>query len=112
LNDDFEKFKIDSSLWQSKFKVAYNYPMVNYYHTHQVFDRYPVVNISYYGAVKYCEWLTKRYKQSLKKRKVIFKLPSEQEWILLSNSDPSTKLPYNVLTGKNAEGCYVENINL
>ncbi len=109
LQEDYEKCKIDSSLWQSKFTFAYNEGMVKYYHAHSVFDRYPVVNISYYGAVKYCESLTIRYNRWHTK-KMKFKLPTQQEWMQLSNTNPATKLPYNLLNGKNKDQCYLENI--
>lgn len=112
LSDDYEKCKIDSSLWSSKPNLpdTFTAHMVKYYHTHSAFDKYPVVNIPYYGAVKYCEWLTKRYNRLPRKKNVSFKLPTEQEWQLLANIAPSTKLPYNVLNGKNSEQCYLVNI--
>jgi formylglycine-generating enzyme required for sulfatase activity len=110
LSGDYEKCKIDSSLWQSKFEKSYNYPMVKYYHTHAAFNYYPVVNISYYGAVQYCEWLTNRYNRLHLKSRAKFKLPTAQEWTLLSNTNPETGLPFNLLSGKNQVGKYLENI--
>lgn len=110
--DEYEKCKIDSSLW----KTNLNFPdshvahMVRLYHIHPAFDLYPVVNNPYYGAIKYCEWLTMRYKKSQRKDKVSFELPTEQEWVLLSKTNPATKLPYNLLDGKNKNGRYLENI--
>jgi Sulfatase-modifying factor enzyme 1 len=46
------------------------------------FTRYPAVNISYEGAVAYCEWLTDQYNQQAEKKykKVKFRLPSVNEW--------------------------------
>jgi formylglycine-generating enzyme required for sulfatase activity len=46
------------------------------------FTRYPAVNISYEGAVAYCEWLTDQYNKHTdrKYKKVKFRLPSINEW--------------------------------
>lgn len=46
------------------------------------FDKYPVMDISYEAAQKYCEWLTRQYNNSPDKshKKVVFRLPSLKEW--------------------------------
>jgi len=105
---EYEKCKIDSSRWVKEFCPDFNPPMAKYYHSHSAFNRYPVLNVSQYGAEKYCEWLSYNYK-SMWRRSVIFKLPTEQEWIELSNTNPTTKLPYNLLDGKSSDGGYLEN---
>jgi hypothetical protein len=43
----------------------------------------PAVNITYEGAVAYCEWLTERYNENAKRKKfkkVVFRLPTLNEW--------------------------------
>ena len=73
--------KIDSLQWLSK--ESYNKPYEYYYHLHPAFNDYPVVNITYEGAVLFCKWLTDEYNASPKRRfkKVICRLPSEKEWM-------------------------------
>jgi formylglycine-generating enzyme required for sulfatase activity len=73
--------KIDSLQWLSK--DSYNKPYEFYYHLHPTFNDYPVVNITYDGAILFCKWLTDEYNVSPKRRfnKVIFRLPSEKEWM-------------------------------
>jgi formylglycine-generating enzyme required for sulfatase activity len=46
------------------------------------FLMYPVINITYEGAVEYCKWLTEQYNNTTdrKHKKVIFRLPSIDEW--------------------------------
>jgi len=39
-------------------------------------DKHPVVNVSYYDAVAYCEWLTKKNGNG----KAKYRLPTEKEW--------------------------------
>ena len=55
---------------------------MEYYHQYPAYRDYPIVNISYEGAVLFCEWLTSKY-NSLEKRafhKVLFRLPTGEEW--------------------------------
>ena len=76
------KVKIDTSQWLKK--GTYSMPFVSYYHKHPAFKNYPVVNISYEAAQLFCQWFTKQYNNDPKGKfkKVIFRLPTEQEWEL------------------------------
>jgi sulfatase modifying factor 1 len=75
--EKLEIAQIDTSLWNMK-------PYAKYYHTHPAYKDYPVVNISYDGAIMFCDYLTNEYNSSpaRKYKKVKFRLPTEQEWIL------------------------------
>jgi formylglycine-generating enzyme required for sulfatase activity len=61
---------------------AYNEPLVEYYFRHPAYQDYPIVNITYDAAVKYCEWLTEKYNADPKRqfKKVLFRLPTQKEW--------------------------------
>ena len=80
---DMEKYAIalyDSTRWYAKWE--HNKHTAEVYHWHPAYSNYPEVNISYEGAVLFCEWLTLKY-NSLEKRafkKVVFRLPTETEW--------------------------------
>lgn len=94
--DLYELYQYDSSLWISTFPTTrpINF-FVNYYYS-STFNKYPVVNISFEAANAYCNWLTRNY-NSTKKRKfkeVIFRLPSEQEWQIISAPLPGNRLPW------------------
>lgn len=41
------------------------------------YSKYPVVNVSYYDAVAYCEWLSKRYNKN-------YNLPLDRHWIVVA----------------------------
>jgi len=60
----------------------YAEPLAAYYHTHQAYNNYPVVNVSHRAALEYCNWLTKKYNAWPKRKfkKVRFRLPNEEEW--------------------------------
>jgi len=80
--DKYRAAQIDSINWRDKY--AYNEPYVELYHSHPAYNHYPVVNISYEGAVMYCEWLTEKYNSYEKRKfkKVVFRLPTTEEWKL------------------------------
>lgn len=70
----YEKCSIDSLKWNLTDKLEKS--MGKAYGWHPAFDNHPVVNISFFGASKYCEWLNNRQGDS----KWNFRLPSEQEF--------------------------------
>jgi formylglycine-generating enzyme required for sulfatase activity len=83
--DLYVKCMVDTTKWNTTFPNAFNDAMTNLYAGHPAFDNYPVVNISYEGAVAYCKWLTEQYNAQIEKNNssypyVIFRLPTEQEW--------------------------------
>ena len=73
--------QIDTLKWKDT--LTYNEPYAQYYHSHNAYQNYPVVNISYEASKLFCEWLTEQYNSNPKRKfqKVLFRLPSEKEWI-------------------------------
>jgi formylglycine-generating enzyme required for sulfatase activity len=84
--------QIDSLKWRDK--LSYNEPYVQYYHTHPAYNNYPVVNVSYEGAVLFCAWLTEQYNSDPKRKfkKVLFRLPTEQEWITAARAGDNSAI--------------------
>ncbi len=83
----FEKSKIESHHWD-KF-VYYGMPMINdSYSNHPAYENFPVVNVSHQGAQLFCQWMTEFYHQFPKRKyqKVIFRLPTEEEWKVAARS--------------------------
>lgn len=78
---DSEKEKIvcDTAGWRSQ--VAYCEPMILNYYRHAAYNDYPVVNISYEGAMKYCNWLRQKIEKDNPDFVVEVKLPVRFEWI-------------------------------
>jgi formylglycine-generating enzyme required for sulfatase activity len=105
----------DTLVWVKDFGYAYNEPLANNYYWHPAYDNYPVVGITYYQALAYCQWLTDRVNMEiLVANKVLdkrswdfsttafrkdpknkehlhfllpsFRLPTEQEWIFASQA--------------------------
>lgn len=73
--------EVDTMKWTDI--LSYNEPYVHYYHSHPAYYNFPLVNISYEAANLFCQWLTQQYNSNSKRKfkKVLFKLPSENEWI-------------------------------
>lgn len=77
--NDYEQCKIKNEKWdQVEDLRSIGSAMSRNYHYHPAFDKYPVVNISFYGAQQYCKWLTKRAKE--KGMKQIYRLPTLEEF--------------------------------
>ena len=58
------------------------------------YDNHPVVGVSWYEAVTYCNWLTKTDSEGRK-----FRLPTEAEWERVASGDDGRKWPW----GNNSE---------
>lgn len=95
-----EKYQYDSSQWLKKFPYSFNEPLVNFYHWHSAYNDYPVVNVTRETAEAYCNWLNENCKSSLRKKfkKVVFRLPTEKEWLKLSGTDNNNQLPWDGIT--------------
>ncbi len=76
---DREKIAIDSAGWEQA--GIYVEPLRKHYHSHPSFDNYPLVNLSYEGALRYCEWLQQKIQKENPELSVEVRLPSRTEWI-------------------------------
>jgi gliding motility-associated lipoprotein GldJ len=59
----------DTAGWRSR--LAYNEPFVELYLRHPAYEDYPVVNVSWTQASKYCEWRTDRVNEYILMREGI-----------------------------------------
>ena len=82
LNDNGNDYKIDEPfkgeklIYENKWGIAFHSQgdiTTAYYEVQKGYEKYPVVGVTWYGAVAYCEWLSK--KTGLK-----YRLPTEAEW--------------------------------
>ncbi len=85
-SEDYSNLIYDSTKWTSS---IVNYPdLQDYYFNHNAYINYPIVSISYDAAQEFCDWLSVKYNSSLKKKykKVIFRLPTEDEFVKVAGS--------------------------
>lgn len=88
---NFQLANVDSNAWNSSASMNNKYK--DYYFSHPAYANYPVVNVSYEGAVLYCQWLENKLKASDGKLSAIkVRLPKREE--LIRAGRMNTNLPY------------------
>ncbi|MEM9888057.1 MAG: M56 family metallopeptidase [Bacteroidota bacterium] len=90
----------------------YNEPLAATYYRHPAFDNYPVVNISYEGAVAYCAWLTEIYNRAHANGewKIQFRLPTKEEWMYAAKGEHQWGIyPWGSYEVRNGRGQYLAN---
>lgn len=82
LSDEEKKeIKCDSTGWDDVL-LRYNEPSAGkYYYRHPAYNNYPVVNISYEGAVEYCRWLQQQLQTDNPNYEIEVRLPDKSQWI-------------------------------
>ena len=96
----------DTAQWEE------NIPLRTFYHAHRAYNNYPAVTISYDAANAYCQWLTEQYHLDInrKYKKVVFRLPTEQEWIQAANGGNKNKMyPWGNYYLRNRKGEFLCN---
>lgn len=77
------EYLVDSIGWEASFINMYFAPFTAYYHRHQAYKDYPLVNISHQAAQAYCQWLTEIVNASANNPNWYFefRLPSKSLWL-------------------------------
>jgi formylglycine-generating enzyme len=102
----------DTSAWTNLGNPPFLQAMVDNYFSHPAYANYPINNITSPQAGTYCDWLTKKYNSSEKRkyRKVQFRLPSEEEWILAARGGlDMADYPHGNIYLRNTKGNYLYN---
>lgn len=88
--DLWDKCVPDSNSWTS---MRYCEPLANFYFSHPAYNKYPVVAINQDAVIEYCKWLTEKYNTNSKGKfkKVIFRLPTKEEWVFAANCGDTLK---------------------
>ena len=98
------KVKVDAENWE---KVCSNHPLVVSYVNSPDYSLHPAVNVSYEGAVAYCQWLTDRANASAPDGVTYeYRLPTREEWVRAAEGKYH-RLDYawGGPAVKNAKGC-------
>jgi formylglycine-generating enzyme required for sulfatase activity len=71
---DLKIASVQNEKWK---RINSGLPNIDLYSTHEAYVDYPVVNITYQGALLYCKWLTSK----LVDKDWEYRLPTKKEWI-------------------------------
>jgi formylglycine-generating enzyme required for sulfatase activity len=111
--EEWKAFYPDTTGWLGDGNAAQ--PFKEYYFNHPAYNNYPVVNITYEAAMAYCTWLTSKYAANKRQPfgKVIFRLPSQQEWVKAASSgkEDGRRYPWNGMYLRNNRGEYLCNFH-
>lgn len=86
-NNRMEEYNIalpDTSKW---FQLMKSQAYQDYYFSHPAYSSYPVVNVSYEGAILYCKWFTERINTRSKIQYEQFRLPTQSEFVRACRGD-------------------------
>jgi sulfatase modifying factor 1 len=105
-NND-SSLKPKSDIWKPYFRYGY----FEQYAWHSAFNNFPVVGITYESALSYCKWLGEKYHSNPKREfhKVVFRLPSEIEWMHAANGGNNYLYGWGGSYTRNSRGCYMAN---
>ncbi len=106
----------DTTVWVKDFNYSYNDPMHQDYFSHQAYNDYPVVGVSWAKANAFCDWRTKiknDFISSKRKpgvRQPHFRLPSEAEWEFAARGGYEfAKYPWGGPYTFSDRGCFLAN---
>jgi formylglycine-generating enzyme required for sulfatase activity len=80
----------DTMGWRQE--LTYCEPLVQYYYQHPAYKDYPVVNVSYEGAVQYCKWLKEKIQSENPGYLIEVSLPSKQQWVFAAQGGRSNAM--------------------
>ncbi len=81
--DEYRSALVDSAKWNSTYFKGDKY--VTHYFNHKAYKNYPVVNLTHKQAEKYCEWLTKIWREYTQNQSIVVRLPKRAEFIRAAN---------------------------
>jgi gliding motility-associated lipoprotein GldK len=101
----------DTLCWIRDFSFSYNEPLTTSYFSHNAYNDYPVVGVSWKQATAFAAWRTSMLKASLSKNLPhAYRLPSEAEWEYAARGGLQSQLyPWGGPYATNKEGCFLAN---
>jgi len=104
----------DTLSWVRDYTYSYNEPLARKYFSHQAFDDYPVIGVTWKQAQAFCDWRTKLFDNFSTKQNETpphnFRLPTEAEWEVAARGGLDNAIyPWGSYYTRNSQGCFVAN---
>ena len=108
----------DTLVWMRDFSYSYNEPLTRLYFSHQAYNEYPVVGVSWKQAIAFTHWRTNNSdyyagKPGRADQKIdgIYRLPTEAEWEYAArgNSKKNAMFPWGSPYTRTKEGRLLAN---
>ena len=109
IQDDevLSKARIKTEHWNKIYALD---KIVEKYHDYPGYSEFPVVNISYEGAMSYCRWLTNKVKEEVGDKFLIeIRLPTRKEWIRAARGETNQVYAWHAPYLANENGRYLCN---
>jgi len=110
--DEFVIAKPDENKWEERKGVNGN-DLTEKYFSDDLYNDYPVVNISREGAIMYCKWLSnemnKGDNKKLKGITIKMTIPTKNEWIYAAKGGEENIYGWDLETLQNEVGCFLAN---
>jgi formylglycine-generating enzyme len=104
-NDDYAIAMVDTTVWD--IPNSYLEPFKTHYFSHPAYDNYPVVGVSYEGALLYCKWQFEQLKDY--GLAIEMGLPQRVQWVYAASGGlKGTKYPWGgpyLLDSKGKQQC-------
>ena len=99
----------DTLVWRTQW--GYREQFVQYYLRHPAYRDYPVVGVSFEQALNFCDYLTETgniFLKDKKVKKILFRLPTEEEWELAARGGlpEGTIFPWGTSSYRKENGKY------
>lgn len=101
----------DTASWKTYFPYSDLKSFYRTYYNLKTYAEYPVTAISHEAALEFCKWLTESYAAGKGKlgKKVIFSLPSKEEWMASAKYAKDTIFPWKGGDLRSRSGVYYAN---
>ncbi|MEY4603611.1 MAG: hypothetical protein RIT43_903 [Bacteroidota bacterium] len=94
---------VDSAKWNVL--NGSNEAYAKYYHTHEAYKEYPVVNVSYDAAILYCKWLGEKYDEKYgTKGGFLFRLMEKEEYLRACRGESNATYAWGTNSLHNSKG--------
>lgn len=100
----------DTLVWVRDFQYSFNDPLLSMYFSHEGYDDYPVVGVTWWQAHAFCNWRTAFFNNNSDVKAQAYRLPTEAEWEYAARGGRQQAMyPWGNNYARDQKGCYFAN---